>query len=391
MSALLEQVHKMISNPAALEKEPEVESYVRRFIENASKLDDRKTVLEALFKRETIIAGYLVYLSQHNTAALTELFFRKRGDKLHQIIQSEDPLLNFGDGRYTAILSPIGIIHLYRQYFFEFDSFLGPPVGHVWLSPGGTVELIEINTRKVFTEKTFETATETTSRTETSTKTQDELSDAIKDENRSNTKFGFTNVATYSTPVFQDSATASFSLDNAKMNSKETTHKQMREQSEKLSSEIKSNFKTTFKTSTEVTDTTSKRYVIQNITKKLVNYELRRKMRKVGVQVQDIGVQLCWQTFVDDPGRELGIGKLVHVAEPADLSNLTQPKQPVIPGRAQQPQAIPIPYIGEDGDNDLDYENGHEVDVDWGPFDVENTIRSDFPNPCTLLSIQNIR
>ena len=33
-------------------------------------------------------------------------------------------------------------------------------------------------------------------------------------------------------------------------------------------------------------------YVIQNTTDKLVNYELRRKMRKVGVQVQDIGVSL---------------------------------------------------------------------------------------------------
>ena len=64
----------------------------------------------------------------------------------------------------------------------------------------------------------------------------------------------------------------------------------MRQQSEKLSSEIKRNFKTTFKTSTEVTDTTSKRYVIANKTTTLVNYELRRKMRKVGVQVQDIGV-----------------------------------------------------------------------------------------------------
>ena len=66
-----------------------------------------------------------------------------------------DPLLSFGANNYDAILSPIGIIHLYREYFFEFDSFLGPPVGHVWLSPGGTVELIEVSTRKTLTEKTL--------------------------------------------------------------------------------------------------------------------------------------------------------------------------------------------------------------------------------------------
>ena len=32
-------------------------------------------------------------------------------------------------------------------------------------------------------------------------------------------------------------------------------------------------------------------------------------MRQVGVQVQDIGTFLCWQTYVDDPGRELGLGQ----------------------------------------------------------------------------------
>src|SRR5262249_21546614 len=183
-----------------------------------------------------------------------------------------------------------------------FDSFLGPPVGHVWLSPGATVELIEVSTRKVLTDKTFEQSLETTTKSETAVTTQDEIADAVKEENRDNTKFGFTNTSSYSTPVFTDTATANLSIDNATAASRETTHKQMRQQSEKLSSEIKRNFKTTFKISTELTDTSSKRYVLQNTTDKLVNYELRRKMRKVGVQVHDIDVSLCWHTFVDDAG-----------------------------------------------------------------------------------------
>ena len=45
-------------------------------------------------------------------------------------------------------LSPISVVHLFRQYFFELDTFLGTPVSHVWLSPGSTVELIEIHTRR---------------------------------------------------------------------------------------------------------------------------------------------------------------------------------------------------------------------------------------------------
>ena len=199
-------------------------------------------------------------------------------------------------------------------------------------------------------------------KSETEVTRQDDLADAVKEENRSNIKFGFTNVATYSSPVFQDTATASFSLDNEKKDTRETTHKYMRQQSEKLSSEIKRSFKTTFKTSTEITDTSSKRYVLQNKTNKLVNYELRRKMRKVGVQVQDIGVQLCWQTFVDDVGRTLGVGRLVHMAEPPELGDLQQPDAVPMPGVIIEQVHINIPFVGLDTDDtDNAYTDGTET------------------------------
>ena len=62
----------------------------------------------------------------------------------------------------------------------------------------------------------------------------------------------------------------------------------MRQQTDKLSSEIRKIFKTTFKTTTEITDISSTRHVLANNTLKLINYELRRKMRQVGVQVQTL-------------------------------------------------------------------------------------------------------
>ncbi len=120
-------------------------------------------------------------------------------------------------------------MHLYREYFFEFDSFLGPPMGHVWLSPGGTVELIEISTRKMVTEKSVEQSLETTTKSETDVTTQDDVADAVKEENRDNVKFGFTNTGSYSSPVFSDTATADLSIDHTKATSRETTHKQMRQ------------------------------------------------------------------------------------------------------------------------------------------------------------------
>lgn len=379
MTQILERLQKILTETEELATRPEIATYVDSFVATLGQ-QDRPTLLRALFDKESRIAGYLIFLAQHAPSQLTPLFFRLPKTDALRLAAFSDPLLNFGENAYRAILSPVGIIHLYREYFFEFDSFLGPAVGHTWLSPGGTVELIEVNTRKVFTERTVEMMTETTHRSESETTTQDDIADAVKEENRNNLKFGFTNTASYTTPVFQDTATASFSLDNTKTTSRETTHKQMRRQSEKLTSEIKRNFKTTFKTSTEVTDTTSKRYVIQNTTKRLVNYELRRKMRKVGVQVQDIGVQMCWHTFVDDPGRELGISKLVHMGEPPDISGLVQPDAPENLSAKPVEYPLTLPFQGVTGNDDTDeaYRNGIEVDQDVNEGDPEE-IHPNYP------------
>jgi hypothetical protein len=366
MTRFLGDVQTIVTTATLMDEHAEVADYVKKFVANAVNQDDKQAILQAMFERESSISGYMTFLAQHFPSTLTSLFFRGPAIDVGNALVTEDPLLNFGENQYRAILSPIGIIHLYREYFFEFDSFLGPPVGHVWLSPGGTVELIEINTRKVFTERSVESMTETTTTAETSVTNQDEIADAVKEENSNDTKLGVSNVATGSSPFFQDTATVSLSLDNAKANSRETTHKRMRQQSEKLSSEIKKNFKTTFKTSTEVTDTTSKRYVIQNTTDKLVNYELRRKMRKVGVQVQDIGTQMCWHTFVDDPGRHLGVSKLVHIAQAADLSDLADPDLVERPVAVPQEVNINVPFIGIGDTDDADqaYQKGIDDDDD---------------------------
>lgn len=383
MAKLLDKLQEILLKPEELARHPGVQSYAETFLAALGR-QDSSTMLRALFDKETRVAGYLVFLAQHAPAQLTPLFYQLPKNNLVQMATFADPLLNFGANAYRAVLSPVGIIHLYREYFFEFDSFLGPPVGHVWLSPGGAIELIEVNTRKVFTERTYEESTEIIQKAETETTSQDDIADAVKEENRNNMKFGFTNMAQYTAPVFQDTATASFSIDNAQTRSREATHKQMRRQSEKLSSEIKRNFKTTFRTSTEVTDTTSKRYVIRNTTQRLLNYELRRKMRKVGVQVQDIGVQMCWHTFVDDPGRELGIAKLVHLGDPPEMSGVVVPEAPSAPVSELQELNLSIPFEGIDtDDNDMAYTDGSETEV-GAVFDETEHIRADFPQSATF-------
>ena len=366
---------KLVSQEAMKDLLPEVKellqkehlSFINRSIpdtqiNNFNLPDIQAQVKEILLRRieiESSMAGTLnELLKQGKLDILINIFFPEEKiidiNLLDEMNRFLDPMENFDPkteiGRVS--LSPIGIVHLFRQYFFEFDTFLGQPVEHIWLSPGASLELIEIHTRKQFIESTIESSNETIVKSENSTTTQDDISDAIKNENQNNSKFGMSASAggsiqggvpnVYSATGHIDTTT-SYGLENNEKTAKEHTDKHMKQQSQKLSSEIKKNFKTTFKTTTEIQDTSSKRYVLQNPTDELINYELRRKMRQVGVQVQDIGTSLCWQTYVDIPGHDLGLAKLVHIAEPPNLSGLPHPEQGAIPQPIAKDYTMKLP------------------------------------------------
>src|SRR5262249_5855669 len=158
----------------------------------------------------------------------------------------------------------LGIITLYREYFFELKNFLGPPIEHVWVSPGGSVELFEVHTRRSILEKQVEAATEATTRTEVTTTMQEELSDAVKEENQQNEKLGTTASGGANFAVWNAQGSTTYDRDEAQSIAEEIAHKTSRQQSEKLSNEIRRSFKTTFKTVLETEDQFSRRYVIQN-------------------------------------------------------------------------------------------------------------------------------
>jgi hypothetical protein len=336
----------------AFEKQLQYESAIAgglQFLAKAKRYDDLRDVFYHVTDNEELVQGIIKALNAPGPQeAYLNLENMDPRDRSH--IQS-------------VALSPISVVHLFRQYFFELDSFLGTPVGHVWLSPGSSAELIEVSTRKTTVEKSLETSMETTTKSETDTTNQDEISEAVKEDNKQDIKFGASVSASYSSIT----ANSSFDYNNSQQQSREETHKRMRQQTEKLSSEIRKNFKSTFKTVTEVTDTSSKRYVLTNTGNDLINYEMRRKMRQVGVQVQDIGTYLCWQTYVDDPGKDLGIAKLIHIAKTPDLEGIPHPEEiPMFQDFAEQNRIISIPFISVD---DTDADNEGEVYVNGGEVD----------------------
>ena len=356
-----------------------------------------RSVLEHEVRQESSIAGALLFLAQQKRfRALEEVFYSSRNTaleagRLGKVLSAIDPVegyldltnMNPRDQEHLrrVALSPISVVHLFRQYFFELDTFLGTPVGHVWLSPGATVELIEIQTRRTLVEKTMETALDIITKAESEETEQDELSDAVKDDNKQDIKAGASVTATYTGIT----ASANFDYTTSQQMAREATHKRVRTQTERLSTEIRKHYKTTFKTISETTDTSSKRYVLSNTTKRLINYELRRKMRQVAVQVQDIGTYLCWQTYVDRPGEALGVAKLMHIAKPAELDGLHAPEEIPMLQPFTETKVVTLPFISV-GDTDADnmdevYVDGVEVD-NSEIFGTQEKIQADFPIEC---------
>jgi hypothetical protein len=267
------------------------------------------------------------------------------------------------DPELRVLMTPVGLINLFREYFFEFDTFLGMPVGHVWISPGGTVELVESSTRRTLVERTAEQSEEAVRRIEESLTDQDDVADAVKEDNANDTKLGVSASGGANVGIYHGEASASLNIESSVKRSSEATHKHTRTQSSKVSSEIKRNYKTTFRTVTETTDTTSRRYVVQNTTANLVNYELRRKMRKVGVQVQHIGSRMCWQVHLDRPGRDIGLGDLVHLVPEPDLTSVKPAEVLPPPEPRQMPFRSAIPFLQHHGggpDTDLTYVTSDE-------------------------------
>lgn len=332
---------------------------------------------------ESKIAGILADL--HNlkmTDLLKQVFYPSVADLglLAQAAASTDPFDSIDPTRQLdrVGLSPIGLAHLFREYFFELDTFLGTPAGHVWVAPGSTVEMAEIHTRRVYQEQVLETSVQTMQRSEDSSTSQDDLSLAVKDDNRTGSKFGVSATANENWGWGSATETGSFNLETSEGKARENVSKSMRSQSKKLTSEITENFKSTFRTVTETTDTSTKRYVLTNTSPDLINYELRRKMRQVVVQVQDVGSYLCWQTYVDDPGSQLGLAKLVHVGAPPDLSRIPQPQKVVPPAPFTDSLTLTIPFIdADDASNDDTFDNGSETSL--GFLDSTNHIVADIP------------
>ena len=94
-------------------------------------------------------------------------------------------------------------------------------------------------------------------------------------------------------------------------------------------------------------------------------------MRQVAVHVKVDDSYLCWQTYVDDPGKELGLSKLIHIAKPPELDSIPHPEEIPLLQPIKEEKMVTIPFIsiddtGADNEGEV-YKDGIEVnDTEWG-------------------------
>ncbi len=349
------------------------------YLDNESRMAGQLKLL-----RDSGAAGELKHIFFHNTTTLDRLNAAVKLFGAFNAFGYLDP----GNILSRTVVSPVGVIHLYRQYFFELDSFLGSPVGHVWVAPHTTVELVEVNKRRTLTESIIDESAFARVEQFDESFTLEDMHEAVTQSNQQDLSFGASVSGSHSWIVGSVQASSSLDYHQTQSESRYAVHDLMRRQTQRIASLMEKSVHTTFKTVTEKEEISSKRYVVSNPGDDVINYELRRKMRRVAVQVQDVGTYLSWQTFVDDPARELGVANLVHIAEPPNLSNIPHPQmiEPKPPKSTSESVLIPFqpeahPELdcdaADDDDTDQTYEDGIESSI--GYLDDVECIKSVFP------------
>ena len=275
-------------------------------------------------------------------------------------------------------LSPIGLLDVYKQHFYDCGTFLGPPIDHVWAASNSKVEHTEIVSLTEHMSKETETFSETETTEEKSQSTKSDFLDELMQERENNVSFGTTLDVSGGIGLINASSSTSFDFDQRTSTSHRQTTNKTIEQSNRISNRMKkSRRETTFRSITRFNENI-KRHLIDNTGFPTSNYEVRRKYQRIGLALEWVGTRLCWQFYIDDPASLLAKSELVHYAGSQDFYDLPELVQDEIPTEdiIITDQEFYIPFNQTQGDDtQAIYEFGQRgsehIQFKWG-FEVSN-------------------
>ena len=211
------------------------------------------------------------------------------------------------DASLEVFVSPIGVARLYRQLYLEVEPpRLGPADQALTIGPYETVELTLQTSRRLTREDFRESTSEEAKENQAELKSTDDLTDVTSHMVQSNSTSSTSVGASIPIYVVDIDVQASQQNGQSTTDSHTATVRHLTEAVKRASERLTKRLVVSTRITDETTVTSTSRRMIENKTNAPVNYLLRRVIRQSRVVVQDLGPQLVWQTFVKDPGSNLG-------------------------------------------------------------------------------------
>lgn len=221
--------------------------------------------------------------------------------------------------RLQEALSPIGIAHFYRQYFFNVNEGVGPIEEAFTVAPNETLEVVYESVRRQVQEEVQEFGSEVVSEVAEEQKDTDELTDKISSMIQRDASASVSANASGSIGVWQVGAESDGSFSTSTNRGRETATRNLREMTRRASERITKSYKLATRTLEEFTTTNMSRRIISNPGDKPVSYGLRRVFQQAKIKIQDLGPRLVWQLYIRNPGKNLVYPSFVHFREAEDF------------------------------------------------------------------------
>jgi len=217
-------------------------------------------------------------------------------------------------------LSPIGVAHYFKQYYFNFEEGYGPIEEAFTVAPKETLEVVYEKIRKQTHEEMIEVGSEIVSEKAEEVKNLDEVSDKVSNMIQRDTTASMSADASGSIGIWSFGASAGASIAASSQRSRESVSRRLKEVTKRASERITKTYSLKTRDIEEVTEMNLTRRVIKNEGEAPVSYGLRRIFRKVRVKVQDLGPRIVWQLYVQNPGSGLARSRFVHFREAEPIS-----------------------------------------------------------------------
>lgn len=230
-------------------------------------------------------------------------------------------------------LSPIGMINVFRQLYFNKEEGIGPIEQSFTVAPLETLEVAYEVIRRQTHEEVTEFGSEQVSETAIESKNIDEVSDKVSSMVQRDSSVAASADASGFLGVWQIGVTTDASFAQSSQLSREESTRRVKEVTKRAAERVTKTFSVRMRDVIDVTSTALTRRTIKNESPHPVSYGLRRVLRRVGVKVQELGPKLVWQLYMCDPGDGLARSRFVHFREAEPIAPTDVP--PGLPPRPQ--------------------------------------------------------